>query len=177
MPKGLYIESELHFAFPESLSWDELDEQDTKLPIGFALVDLVIERDEDILLIEIKDPSDTKAKEKQQKQYIKRLNNDSIITSELTPKVRDSYTFLHLMERDTKPMIYIVLIGLDAFEDKLQKAVLGNFKDRLLGKIRQETVLPWKKKYIKGCVVMTIDMWNIKFDQWQITRVPEIGVA
>lgn len=173
MSNVLYIESELNFSFPNSLKWEELDKQGTVLPEGFALVDLVIERDEDILIVEIKDPSDTKAKDKQQKQYIKRLQDDSVITKELTPKARDSYTFLHLMERDTKDIKYIVLLGLDAFDDSTQKAVLSNFKDRLLRNIRKESALPWKRNHIKDCAVMTIDTWNEKFESWQITRVLE----
>jgi len=173
MSNVLYVESELNFSFPETLQWEELDEQGIILPKGLALVDLVIERDNDILIVEIKDPSDTKAKEKQQKKYIKRLKEGSVITDELTPKARDSYTFLHLMERDKKDIKYIVLLGLDAFDDTTQKAVLSNFKDRLLGQIRQETILPWKKEHIKDCAVMTIETWNKVFNQWKITRVPE----
>jgi len=175
MPNVIYVESELNFSFPESLKWEELDEQGVPLPKGLALVDLVIERDEDILIVEIKDPSDTKAKEKQQKQYIKKLKEGSVITDDLTPKARDSYTFLHLMERDDKDIKYIVILGLDAFDDSIQTAVLSNFKDRLLGQIRKETVLPWKRKYIKDCAVMTIETWNKIFADWQITRVPESG--
>lgn len=177
MANVLYVESELNFSFPDTLKWEELDQQGITLPKGLALVDLVIERDEDVLIVEIKDPSDTKAKEKQQKQYIKRLENGSVITDELTPKARDSYTFLHLMERDDKPIKYIVLLGLDAFDDTTQNAVLANFKDRLLGQIRKETVLPWKKEHIKDCAVMTIETWNQRFNQWQIIRVPETGAA
>ena len=173
MSNVLYVESELNFSFPETLQWEELDEQGIILPKGLALVDLVIERDNDILIVEIKDPSDTKAKEKQQKKYIKRLKEGSVITDELTPKARDSYTFLHLMERDKKDIKYIVLLGLDAFDDTTQKAVLSNFKDRLLGQIRKETILPWKKEHIKDCAVMTIETWNKVFNQWKITRVPE----
>lgn len=175
MPNVTYIESELNFSFPKSLKWEELDKQGVVLPKGLALVDLVIERDNDILIIEIKDPSDTKAKEKQQKKYIKRLMEGSVITDELTPKARDSYTFLHLMERDSKDIKYIVLLGLDAFDGSIQKAVLSNFKDRLIRNIQHETVLPWKRNHIKDCIVMTIDTWNEKFTSWQITRIPEIG--
>lgn len=173
MPNVPYVESELNFSFPKSLKWEELDKRGNILPEGFSLVDLVIERDDDILIVEIKDPSDTKAKEKQQIQYIERLKNDSVITKELTPKARDSYTFLHLMERDNKDIKYIVLLGLDAFDDTTQKAVLSNFKDRLLRNIRQESMTPWKKAHIKDCAVMTIETWNKIFHLWQITRIPE----
>ena len=88
-----YSEKQLHFFFPDDLQWEELDPQGVRLPEGMQLVDLVIERKHDILMVEIKDPSDTRAQDKDRKKYIKRLSNNSVVTEELTPKARDSYTY------------------------------------------------------------------------------------
>lgn len=120
--------AELLFEFPDEVEWDELDKQGVKLPVRMKFVDLVIERDADVLLVEIKDPSHSKSPDKEQNSYLKRLSDNSVLTQELTPKARDSYSFLHLMERDGKPFKYIVLIGLDAFDPSQQKAVLAGFK-------------------------------------------------
>ena len=171
-----YIEGELHFNFPDELIWEELDKQGIKLPIGMALVDCVIERENDILLVEIKDPSDTRGNEKERKRYLKRLQEGSVITDELTPKIRDSFTFLHLMYRDQKELKYIVLLGLEEYDETTNKALLGNFKDQLLNNIKQETVIPWKNFYLKDCVVMTVEIWNRVFTQWPVTRVSQAGV-
>ena len=46
--------AELLFNFPDDLSWCELDKQGVKLPVRMKFVDLVIERDKDILLVEIR---------------------------------------------------------------------------------------------------------------------------
>lgn len=170
-----YSEKQLHFFFPDNLGWEELDRQDVQLPMGMQLVDLVIERECDTLMIEIKDPSDTRAKDKDRNKYLKRLKDNSVITTELTPKARDSYTWLHLMERDEKPIKYIVLLGLDAFEPQEQKAVLGNFKDRLLANLRKENEAPWKRKYVQDCVVLTVDMWNKVFSDWPLKRISTIS--
>lgn len=170
-----YIEGELHFDFPEELIWEELDKQGIQLPKGMALVDCVIERENDILLVEIKDPSDTRGNEKERKRYLKRLQEGSVITDELTPKIRDSFTFLHLMHRDQKELKYIVLLGLEEYDDITKKALLGNFKNQLLNNIKQETVTPWKKIYLKDCAVMTVEIWNQYFTQWPVTRVSQVG--
>ncbi len=165
-------DADLEFSFPDELVWEELDRQGVKLPVQMKFVDLVIERDEDVLLVEIKDPSNKEVPVAERQSYFKRLSDNSILTQELTPKARGSYTFLHLMERDAKPFKYVVLLGLDAFDPKQQKALLTGFKDRLLADIRCETDTPWRRQHIADCVVLSVDIWNKTFADWPVTRVP-----
>jgi len=162
--------AELLFEFPDEVEWDELDKQGVKLPVHMKFVDLVIERDADVLLVEIKDPSHSKCPDKERNNYFKRLSDNSVLTQELTPKARDSYSFLHLMARDGKPFKYIVLIGLDAFDPNQQKAVLFGFKDRLMADIRCEAYEAWKRKHINDCAVLSVESWNQKFPNWPVTR-------
>ena len=163
--------ADLEFSFPDELQCEEWDRQGVRLPKGMSFVDLIIEREKDFLLIEIKDPSNSSASEKERQKYLAKLNNNVLINDELTPKIRDSYTYMHLMERDIKPIIYIVLLGLDAFDDALQKGILSNFKDRLLHNIRNECEQPWKRDYVKDCVVLSVDGWNRTFKDWTIRRL------
>lgn len=165
--------ADLEFSFPDEAKWEELDRQGVKLPVQMKFVDLVIERDHDILLVEIKDPSNKRAPPEKRAEYFKGLLDKSILTQELTPKARGSYTFLHLMERDTKPLIYVVLIGLDAYDPVQQKALLTGFKDRLLADIRCETDTPWRRQHIADCVVLSVDIWNKTFADWPVARVAE----
>lgn len=162
--------AELLFVFPDGLTWSELDKQGVKLPVRMKFVDLVIERDQDILLIEIKDPSHSRSQDKERNAYLKRLTDNSILTQELTPKVRDSYLYLHLMERDIKPLKYVVLLGLDAFDPDRQKALMFGFKDRLVADIQQESFEPWKRKHIADCVVLSVESWNQAFPEWSLRR-------
>jgi hypothetical protein len=161
--------ADLEFEFPKSLLWEELDVQGVPLPVNMKFVDIVIERESDILLIEIKDPSNVRCPGNEQIKYSERLINNSVLKTELTPKVRDSYAYMHLMERDTKPFKYIVLLGLDAFDKSVQKIILTGFKDRLMADIQNEGQ-GWKRKYIKDCAVLTVEHWNKSFD-WPLTRI------
>lgn len=163
--------SELFFEFPDDVNWDELDKQGVKLPVRMKFVDLVIERNADVLLVEIKDPSHSKSPDKEKNSYLRRLSDNSVLTQELTPKARDSYSFLHLMEKDGKPFKYIVLIGLDAFDPEQQKGVLAGFKDRLMADIRCEAYEAWKRKHIADCVVLSVETWNAYFPSWPVTRI------
>lgn len=162
--------AELLFNFPDDLRWNELDRQGVKLPVRMKFVDLVIERDKDILLVEIKDPSHSRSKDKDRNAYLKRLSDNSILTQELTPKARDSYLYLHLMERDHKPFKYVVLLGLDAFAPDVQKGLLGPFKGRLLADIREESFEAWKRKHIADCLVLSVASWNQHFPEWPLRR-------
>ena len=163
--------AELLFEFPDEVEWHELDKQGVKLPVRMKFVDLVIERDTDILLVEIKDPSHSKSPDEERNSYLRRLSDNSVLTQELTPKARDSYSYLHLMERDAKPFKYIVLIGLDAFDPSQQKAVLAGFKDRLMADIRCEAYEAWKRKHITDCAVLSVETWNQNFPKWPVTRL------
>lgn len=163
--------AELLFNFPDELNWSELDKQGVKLPLHMKFVDLVIERDNDILLVEIKDPSHSRSPDKERNAYLKRLTDNSLLSQELTPKARDSYLYLHLMERDHKPFKYVVLLGLDAFDPNVQKAVMTGFKDRLLADIRKESFEPWRRKHIADCVVLSVESWNQHFPNWSLARM------
>lgn len=165
------MSAELCFQFPDEVEWDELDKQGVKLPVRMKFVDLVIERDADVLLIEIKDPSHSKSPDRERNSYLKRLTDNSVLTQELTPKARDSYIYLHLMEKDSKPFKYIVVIGLDAFDSDKQKAVLSGFKDRLMADIRCESHESWKRKHIADCAVLSVATWNRTFPAWPVTRL------
>lgn len=166
--------ADLQFTFPKEVTWDELDKQGVRLPVNMKFVDLVIERETDVLLVEVKDPSNIAAPEQEQQRYYKRLVDNSVLTDELTPKARDSYTYLHLMEKDNKDFLYIVLLGLDAFDEEKQKALLLNFKDRLASNIHCECEEPWKRKHISDCVVCSVEGWNQKFPDWPVVRLSKI---
>lgn len=162
--------AELLFNFPDGLNWSELDKQGVKLPVRMKFVDLVIEREKDILLVEIKDPSHSRCPDRERNSYLRRLTDNSVLTQELTPKARDSYFYLHLMARDSKPFKYVVLLGLDAFDPDRQKAIMFGFKDRLLTDIREESFEAWKRKHIADCVVLSVESWNRSFPEWPLRR-------
>ncbi len=163
--------ADLEFSFPEDLVWEELDRQGIKLPVLMKFVDLVIERENDVLLVEVKDPSHTRAPAGHRENYFKRLLSNSVVVEELTPKARCSYTFLHLMKRDTKPFKFVILLGLDGYSPAQQRFLLTGFKDRLEANIQCEADSPWKRQYISECLVLSVELWNKQFPKWLVKRL------
>ncbi|HIJ94865.1 MAG TPA: hypothetical protein HPP94_03830 [Desulfuromonadales bacterium] len=173
-----YREGELEFDFTAAKSVDKLDDTKRKLPEGMQFVDFVVEDDARLLLIEVKDPSCSAkggtpqaeaAIAKSRADFTKKIENDSLISQELTPKARDSYTYLHLMKKDSRPMLYAFLLGADKLT--LDPALLIGFKDRLLARIRHEADQPWSRNYLADCIVLTESNWTSIFPQYPVVRV------
>jgi hypothetical protein len=165
-----FSEGELEFNFPENLNWFKFDPQGKTLPQDMRFVDLVIETQDETILLEIKDPSDTKATELDRNKFLADIKTKALIPA-LVSKVRGAYTYQHLMAQDSKPFKYIVLIALESFEEDLGLELV-NLTDRLFRRIRKESYEPWKREYVKSCIVMSLDTWNQEFASWSVARVP-----
>lgn len=172
-------EGEFKFDFSGALSVEKLDDKKRKLPQGMQLVDFIVEEKDNVLFLEIKDPSCKPksntpeahaALEKQRLEFIRKIANDELIANELTPKARDSYCYLHLMEREGKEIVYAFLLGAEKLT--LDPALLMAFKERLLKQTMQECDQPWKRKYVADCVVVTEKTWGTTFPDYGLERMP-----
>lgn len=172
-------EGELEFDFSDATGVAKLDDPAKPRPEGMQLVDFVVEEDRRLLMIEVKDPS-CKAKGgnaaaeaaliKSRAEFVRKVQNDTLIAQELTPKARDSYSYLHLMKRDDKLILYVFLLGADKLT--LDDALLMNFKERLLARLRKEADQPWIRRYVTDCLVLTESTWHLAFPQYPLTRIP-----
>ena len=161
-------EGELQFEFLGATSVERLDVQGQPRPQGMALVDFVVEESSRTLLVEIKDPSQQPVPERERQRFISTMQHQTLIYEDLVPKARDSYTFLHLMERDTQPCVYVVVLGLD--RRAVDPALLSSFKDRLLQRIRREVQDPWQRHYVIDCVVVIPATWSTHFPAYALSR-------
>jgi len=172
--ENIFTESELNFYFPDNTKWEKFDyshESGVRKPSGMKFVDLLIEERDKFLLVEIKNPNTIKAKKYSDREgFITKLERftDNELVSDLVQKIRDSYTFLHLMKRDEKPITYIFLIHLEDTEK--EKINFLTVKDRLLNKIKHEAKEAWKRDYVKDCAVLGIEEWNKYFPSYKITN-------
>lgn len=171
MSGGTVQEGDFRLGFGASA--DRLNGKGKRLPVGLKLVDFVVEEKERTLLVEIKDPSEPgippQHRARQRASFQERLLGNELIAHELVPKARDSYLFLHLMARDANPFVYVVLLGMRAFPS--EDALLLGFKERLLRRLRQEADQPWKRRYVRDCLVLTERLWPKAFPKYALSRV------
>ena len=102
--------------------------------------------------------------------FARKLKGKQLIDEELVPKCRDSYCFLHLMKRDTKPFLYIVVLGTRALPTA-DSALLNVLKDRLLRRLRKETDVEWERMYVEDCMVLTETTWGKHFPSYSLRPV------
>lgn len=171
-------EAELEFDFSAAKAVTRLDDPALQRPEGMSLVDFVVEDNRRLIMLEIKDPSckargtDRNASENLERartRFLRDLNDDTLIAQKLTPKARDSYTWLHLMKRDGKPILYVFLLGVS--ELVLDPALLLGFKDRLLARLRKEAAVPWARHYVTDCIVLTEATWASAFPHYPPVRL------
>jgi hypothetical protein len=158
-------------------SWERFDRTGSPVPQGMSLVDFLIEEPERRILLEIKDPLRTpgdfvfperrgwKGGPKRQDMF----RTDRMIHESLVPKIRDSYTWLHLMGKNDKPLLFVVLLGLDRLFP-VTPGLLGVFKDRLLARIRKEGPDRWKIDYVRDCLVLDPSLFSRVFPQYPLFR-------
>lgn len=170
-------EGEFEFDFAAAKTVEKLDAPGQHTPEGMKLVDFIIEEEHRFLMVEVKDPSCKSqgryaaaedALEKERTKFVKKFQDNTLINQELTPKARDSYCYFHLMKRDSKPFLYVFLLGADKLT--FDPALILGFKDRLLARIRQEGSQPWQRHYIVDCLVLTESTWISCFPQYPLTR-------
>ena len=157
----MFREGELEFDFSEAVEARRLDEQGVPTPEGMSFVDFIIDVGKEVLLIEVKDPSHSTTPEQEREKFYHQLKGNELINKHLVPKCRDSYTFLHLMEKDTKVLLFIVIIAID--RRSFDEALLEPVKEKLLKRIRKEAKEPWVRQYVRDCLVLDLDGWNSKF--------------
>jgi len=160
-------EGRLAFDFSAADRVLRLDEPGAPRPHGISFVDFVVEEGHRTLLIEIKDPDRTPGPHRQDalRRFDQKLRSDDLIHEELVPKARDSYTFLHLMAREGTERIFVCVLGVGTPDP----ALLINFKDRLLARLRKEAATAWVRPYVKDCVVVTPKTWTSVFSKYPLT--------
>lgn len=168
--ENVFIESGLCFNFSDGSEWEKFDysnETGVRKPSGMKFVDLLIEEQDRLLLVEIKNPNQGKGHSARE-EFINQLEKftDNKLVSDLVEKIRDSYTFLHLMKRTGKPLIYIFLLP-DEISSKIDFLTI---KEKLFKKIKNEAKEPWKLDYVKDCAVLDLKKWNELFSSYKITN-------
>ena len=147
-------EGALRFAFGDPWRAEQFDVPGHSFPRGVLPVDFIAESSDEIVLVEIKDPSAPGAREQDRCAFVRKMQTKELTHQELAPKAHTSYCYLHLMARDTKPVRYLVVIGTERLS--IQPPLLMSLADRLRERLGKETDTAWKRNYVSACNVVRV---------------------
>ncbi len=154
-------EGQLRFDFSGALRAMKMDGQNSPMPNLMKKVDFLVEETDRILLVEVKDPSDSQVTATNRDDFMRRLKSNELVTNNLVPKCRDTYTYLHLMCQDDKPLIYVVVLSMYEHTQKPER--FGPLQDSLRRGVKKEGPARWERQYVRDCVVLNVAGWNKRF--------------
>jgi hypothetical protein len=167
-------EGELVFDFSAAINSDQFDDKDThKLSHCMKAVDFIVEWDNEFWFVEVKDPSNSKIpseiRRNELKKFIAKINNETLFSNELGPKIKDSFLYLHLSKKlPSKPMKYLVLLAIGNLDPALLLRSMEDLKRSscLLGPGNSA----WENHYVEEALVFNEQTWNEKLKKCPVKR-------
>lgn len=128
-------------------------------------VDFVVEFDEAIVFVEVKDPGNPNAQEKGLRKFQNELKNGTL-SSTFASKFIDSFFYRWAEDKLSKTVHYLSLVTLEG-------ALLPNLSDEIARKLPPtgKGSSRWQRHPVKNCQVFNIETWNENFPKWPVTRL------
>ncbi|ANB03663.1 hypothetical protein ECTOBSL9_0907 [Ectothiorhodospira sp. BSL-9] len=165
------IEVPLEIDFTDAIDAIVFDQMKTEKPNYHGIgemhrVDFVVELEEGILFVEVKDPSNPRAQAKGLEKFNEDLKNGSL-SDTFAAKFIDTFLYRWAEDLLHKPVYYISLV---TFEDS---ELLPNFSDEIAKKLPPmgKSIPRWKRQLAENCQVFNIELWNQSFPKWPATRI------
>ncbi|WP_180108073.1 hypothetical protein [Acinetobacter sp. YH12085] len=164
-------ERDLEFTFSDAIDAIIFDEMNDKSAANYHgvgamhRVDFVVEFEEAIVFVEVKDPGNPKARTEGLQQFYDDLAND-VLAKTFVAKYIESFIYRWAENRLDKPVHYLSLVTMD-------EELLGNLTDGIMRKMppMNKAVPRWKRQFVNNCQVFNIDSWNENFPKWPVKRV------
>lgn len=161
---------DLSFKFPDGADAFVFDQMKPQLPNfhgidEMARVDFIVELSNEILFIEVKDPSNPNARLEGIKKFYDSLN-DNTLCENFAKKFMDSFVYRWAENKVTKPVHYLCLVTIDSEQ-------LQNLTDQIINKLPPIgiPVARWQRSFLQNCQVFNIETWNENFPKWPVSRI------
>ena len=164
-----FIEGDLKVMLPEATR--KFDDNNHGLSHCMKAVDFVVEFENKIIFVELKDIDSPSAIENKDKTKFLTKFLSGGVDSELQYKYRDSYLYELASGRANKPIYFYVLIGSETLSDADLLARTDALKRNL--PVYGANSKPWKKPFVAGCAVMNLLAWNKALPMYPASRVSQ----
>ena len=166
-------ERDLEFNFTDAIDAIVFDQMKATQPNYHGIgemhrVDFVVELDDKIVFVEVKDPGNPKAQPKGLEKFYGELV-DGTLCDTFAAKFIDTFLYRWAEDLLHKPVHYISLVTVFDDDDEL----LPNFSDEIAKKLPPmgKSIARWRRQLVENCQVFNLAQWNENFPQWPVTRL------
>ena len=165
----LLAERDLQITLPLGATGRKFDEESSHaLTHCMKAVDFIVEFDNKIFYIELKDPEDPTADPGRSVDFLERLKSGKIDT-DLKTKYRDSWLYEYAQGRANKPIHYLVLISASSLSEAELLARTDALKRQI--PLTGPRGRSWSRPFIAGCAVMNLATWNRHLATMPVERI------
>lgn len=163
-------ERDIEIDFTDAIDGMVFDQMDRNRPNYHSIgemhrVDFIVEFEDAILFVEIKDPGNPRATERGLMKFYNELENGTL-SSTFASKFIDSFFYRWAEDRLSKTVYYINLVTLES-------EFLPYLSDEIAKKLSPsgKNAPRWRRHPVQNCQVFNIDTWNDNFPQWPARRI------
>ena len=163
-----YTEGNLQITFPAEVQVRKFDDASSHGLPCMKAVDFIVEEEDKLWFIELKDPEHQRALERDRTKFVNKFKSGAL-DDDLKYKYRDTFLYEWASRRAGKPIQYCVLIGIE----HLTEADLLARKEDLARKLPVQGPPSgvWRRSIVATCLVFNVAAWNRWLPQFPIARV------
>ena len=132
-------------------------------------VDFIVEEDDRVSFIEIKDPENPQARGKGREDFIERFHSGEL-DEDLKYKYRDTFLYQWACGGIDKPIYYWVIIALEGLTEAELSARTDDLRRKL--PLKGPSSEEWNRSIVAGCMVFNIETWNRRQPRFPLARIP-----
>lgn len=164
-----FTEGNLQITFPRDTRARKFDDDASHGLKCMKAVDFIVEEDDRISFIELKDPEHPRAREENREEFIRKFRSGEL-DEDLKYKYRDTFLYEWASDNVKKPIHYLVVVAIDGLSEA---ALIGRTDD-----LKRKLPLngppsgAWKRPIAADCTVFNIETWNRHQPRFRLSRIP-----
>ena len=169
----LLCEDNLQITIPSKARARKFDEgEEHGLTQCMKAVDFIIEKDDQLLFVEFKDPDNPSATERKKEEFLEKINDGKLV-EDLVRKCRDTFLYEWGYKRtEGKRIHYLVLIEFEQIDKAVLLALYDDLKRKL--PLKGPPKKPWPRPFVRECALMSsLKTWNERFPELPVERIPK----
>ena len=162
-------EGNLEITFPHNTRVRKFDDSELHgLSHCMKAVDFIVEEDDRVFFIELKDPEHPRARERDKARFIESLQSGHL-DENLKYKYRDTLLYEWASGNIEKPIYYWIIIAISGLTNAELLARTDGLNSKLPLQGPRSGI--WNQSIVAGCMVFNIQSWNDRFPGFMVSRI------